>query len=66
MQQDSSNYYYPFTKLYDDRTIAKMDDNNSVHGVWIDIFPADNIPADVSQTKSYLESQDFGELLLFL
>ena len=59
LQQDSSNYYYPFTKLYDDRTIAKMDDNNSVHGVWIDIFPADNIPADVSQTKKLFRKSRF-------
>ncbi len=43
---DSSieEYYYPFAKLCDNRTIAKADNNKTEHGIWIDIFPIDAIP----------------------
>ena len=40
----NSGYYYPFAKFVDNRTIAKMDSNVTEHGVWIDIFPVDNVP----------------------
>lgn len=40
------NYYYPFAKLQNHKTVAKMEDNLSEHGVWIDIFPLDNLPED--------------------
>lgn len=40
-------YYYPFAKLVDSRTVAKMDSNVTEHGVWIDIFPIDGVPNNV-------------------
>lgn len=41
---DVSEYYYTFAKAVDSRTIAKMEDNLTDHGIWIDIFPLDNLP----------------------
>lgn len=40
----SIGYYYPFAKLVDSRTIAIMDGNVTSHGIWVDIFPLDNLP----------------------
>lgn len=37
-------YYYHFNKIYNNKTIAKMDNNITYHGVWLDIFPVDNMP----------------------
>lgn len=42
--QDDNEYYYPFAKLCDTKTIAKMEDNVTQHGIWIDIFPVDKVP----------------------
>lgn len=41
---DNEGYYYPFAKVVDNTTIAKMEDNLSKHGIWIDIFPEDRLP----------------------
>ena len=38
------DYYYPFAKLVDNRTVAKMEDNLTEHGIWIDVFPIDGLP----------------------
>lgn len=39
-----SGYFYPFAKIYNNKTIAEMEDNTSKHGIWIDVFPMDNLP----------------------
>lgn len=39
-----SEYLYPFIKICNNKTFAEMDDNYSKHGIWIDIFPMDNLP----------------------
>ena len=44
LDDTNDNYYYPFAKAVDNRTIAKMDDNKTEHGIWVDIFPIDNLP----------------------
>lgn len=41
---DADGYYYPFAKATDCRTEAKMDTNLTKHGIWVDIFPIDNVP----------------------
>lgn len=41
---DTEGYYYPFAKAVDIRTDAKMDSNVTKHGIWVDIFPVDNVP----------------------
>lgn len=40
----NGTYYYPFAKIVDMGTIAKMEDNTTEHGIWVDIFPLDNLP----------------------
>lgn len=40
------DYFYPFAKFCNNETVAEMDDNYSEHGIWIDIFPMDNLPED--------------------
>ena len=42
---DTEEYYYPFAKIVDNRTVAKMENSTAQHGVWIDIFPMDTLPA---------------------
>lgn len=51
---DSSlnEYYYPFAKIIDNRTIAKMEDNTTPHGIWVDVFPLDNLPNASLKCKS--------------
>ena len=53
---DSSvgEYYYPFAKATDNRTIAKMEDNITPHGIWVDIFPIDNVPNSKYRIKIYI------------
>lgn len=40
------NYFYPFAKICNNETVAEMEDNYSKHGIWIDVFPLDNLPKD--------------------
>lgn len=47
-------YYYPFAKAVDNRTMAKMEDNVTPHGIWIDIFPEDNLPENDLERKIFI------------
>lgn len=44
LDHNCKGYYYPFAKAVDNRTVAKMEDNLTDHGIWVDIFPCDNLP----------------------
>lgn len=44
IDSDKEGYYYPFAKVVDNRTVAKMEDNLTEHGIWVDIFPVDGLP----------------------
>ena len=46
IDDEVSEYYYPFSKIVDNRTVAKMSDNLTPHGIWVDIFPIDYITSD--------------------
>ena len=53
---DSStpNYYYTFAKAVDNTTVAKMEDNSTNHGIWVDIFPYDNLPQNEKKRNRFL------------
>jgi len=48
---DYKSYYLPFAKAVDNRTIAKQEDTKQEHGIWVDIFPMDGIPASGLRQK---------------
>ena len=50
---DENEYYYPFAKLCDPNTVAKMESNLTEHGIWIDIFPVDKVPEDRKQDLKF-------------
>ena len=56
-------YYYPFSKLVDNKTYSYCDDTNDKFGIFIDIFPLDLV--DVQQAeklKKYLFSFSCADL----
>lgn len=59
LDNHSEGYYYPFPKLCDNRTVAKMADNKTVHGIWMDIFPVDNLP----ESKLEMKILHFGAII---
>lgn len=51
---DKAGYYYPFAKMVDNRTVAKMEDNLTEHGIWVDIFPIDGLPDNNITAKLHI------------
>ena len=45
---------FPYIKVIDNRTLVKADDNNASHGIWIDVFPIDNLPDNPLVRKLFL------------
>lgn len=56
---NDENNFYPFIKLYDNRTEQKMEDGNGVIGIWIDIFPVDSIPENKSEQAKLIRKARF-------
>lgn len=54
LDSNINGYYYPFAKVVDSRTCAKMEDNITEHGIWIDVFPLDNLPNNEKKAKRYI------------
>lgn len=48
------DYYYTFAKAVDNRTVAKMEDNYTEHGIWVDIFPMDGVPENKILCKVFM------------
>lgn len=48
-------YYVPFAKAVDNRTIAKLESSHVTHGIWIDIFPIDNVPHNEWDARFFLK-----------
>ena len=44
LEESTGVNVFPYMKVIDNRTIVKPDDNNALHGIWIDVFPIDNLP----------------------
>ena len=51
--KDNNDYYYPFAKVVDKRTKVKELDCKEIKdlGVYIDIFPIDNVSDDMQENK---------------
>lgn len=67
-----TDYYYPFAKIIDSSTMVT--ENNTVKsskmGIWVDIFPIDNLPNDTKlrkriQEKCWVYRQIWGHALVW-
>lgn len=54
LDADTPGYFYTFAKAVDKTTTAKMEDNTTEHGLWVDIFPYDNLPDDPGERNRFL------------
>ena len=52
-----NEYYYQFAKLCDPKTYVKEDGLPYVDGlgVWVDIFPLDEVPDDIEERKAFFD-----------
>ncbi|WP_455667106.1 LicD family protein [Phocaeicola sp.] len=53
LDESVDGYYYPFAKVVDNRTIAKAIDSATSHGIWVDVFPLNNVPSDAKKRKQF-------------
>lgn len=54
LDYETKGYYYTFAKAVDKTTTAKMEDNLTSHGIWVDIFPYDNLPDNPKTRKKFI------------
>lgn len=61
----SENYFIPFAKVYDHRTvlIENTDAANTTIGVNIDVFPIDNIPDNIKDAKHLLRDKGLWNVI---
>ena len=54
-QYDDENYFYMFAKVVDSNTKLKELEELPIKdlGVWVDIFPLDNLPSDAAERKRF-------------
>ncbi len=52
---DKDNFYYPFAKAVDNRTVAKQEDNTSEYGIWVDVFPLNAFPNSLSEQQVFMK-----------
>lgn len=57
-------YYYPFSKIVDKNTVAKMEDNQTLHGIWVDIFPVDNLPDNEKKRNGIIKKCFFYRAII--
>ena len=53
------DYYYPFAKVTDNRTLVKMDRHKGDSGLWVDVFPYDGLPSSIPLAKIYTQIAAF-------
>ena len=60
----NSGYGLPFAKVEDIRTVMEESvEGGSYYGVYIDVFPVDNVPDDISQRKVFYHKKKFWNVL---
>lgn len=59
LDETCPGYFYPFMKLVDNRTIAKMENNKTEHGIWVDVFPLDYVPGDEKIYRKIARKAEF-------
>lgn len=64
--KDNNDYYYPFAKVVDKRTKVKELDCKEIKdlGVYIDIFPIDNVSDDMQENKKLFKKYKMYDILL--
>lgn len=54
VDNSTEGYYLPFAKIVDDRTVVKIKSvRTPPHGIWVDVFPLNNVPADERERKAF-------------
>lgn len=53
LTSENKGYYYHFNKICDENTVAKMSNNVTNHGIWLDVFPVDNVPDNKLKAKIF-------------
>lgn len=46
IDENVEGYFYPFAKVVDNRTMIKSKSSVLKHGIWVDVFPMENVPDD--------------------
>lgn len=64
LKPGDKEYYYPFAKLCDNKTFVQMENNTSMHGIWVDIFPADDLPKDELVLKKLFKKARFWRAVI--
>lgn len=60
----NADYGLPFAKVEDVRTIMnEMVEGTTEFGIYIDVFPVDNIPDNISQRKLFYQKKNFWNIL---
>lgn len=58
-------WHSTFAKVWDNRTISEIGSKNTKpYGVFIDIFPVDDVPDDISEWKSYMRIMKYRNKIL--
>lgn len=65
--ENDENYYYAFSKVTDMQTIIKDSNEKTHYGVFIDVFPIDNVPQNYFKKNIYfLRAYVYKRILMHL
>ena len=64
IDENTEGYFQPFAKVVDNRTIIKSKSSILKHGVWVDVFPMENVPDDEDDRKKFLRRCQYYRALL--
>jgi len=63
--ENDKKYMYPFTKVYDNRTILKAVKHIKPIGINIDVFPIDGFPESEKETEIFMRNYSLWRMLLY-